>query len=220
MFEYPAILSSSKPAHSWFLTAVGLEHHVILPSSKLTYFFKQLYELFEYHVILSSAKPTRFTSCGLCWFECHVISSSSKPSKRWGFLIDLCSKWAQVLLRFLCAFQAEMYAKILGPVYLRTIRFYSSPKRADLICHTRYVWVPCNFTLLHSLKILKNRLLVLFIRPTTTSSRTMWSLSALQFLCICSVVQVNHLSLRTMQFYLLLNLYIRDFQRMQGLSIM
>ena len=151
---------------------VWFEYHVILPSSKLTYFFKQLYELFEYHVILSSAKPTRFTSCGLCWFECHVISSSakpasplwqpmttfechvisssSKPSKRWEFLIDLCSKWAQVLLRFLCAFQVEMYAEILGPVYLRTIRFYSSSKWADLICHTRYVWVPCNFTLLQS----------------------------------------------------------------------
>lgn len=37
-----------------------------------------------------------------------------------------------MLLRFLCAFQAEMYAKILGPVYLRTIRFYSSSKWADL----------------------------------------------------------------------------------------
>ena len=129
---------------------VWFEYHVILASSKLTYFFKQLYELFEYHVILSSAKPTRFTSCGLCWFECHVISSSSKPSKRWEFLIDLCSKWAQVLLWFLCAFQVEMYAEILGPVYLRTIRFYSSSKWADLICHTRYVWVPCNFTLLQS----------------------------------------------------------------------
>ena len=54
------------------------ENHVILPSSKPTYFFKQLYELFEYHVILSSAKPTRFTSCRQCWFEYHVISSSSK----------------------------------------------------------------------------------------------------------------------------------------------
>ena len=142
--------SSSKALFRFRTKSCLFENHVILPSSKLTYFFKQLYELFEYHVILSSAKPTRFTSCGLCWFECHVISSSSKPSKRWGFLIDLCSKWAQVLLRFLCAFQVEMYAKILGPVYLRTIRFYSSSKWADLICHTRYVWVPCNFTLLQS----------------------------------------------------------------------
>lgn len=83
-------------------------------------------------------------------FECHVILSSSKPSKRWGFLIDLCSKWAQVLLRFLCAFQAEMYAKNIGPclfenhtillifkmgwsylpykICLSTMQFYSSSK--------------------------------------------------------------------------------------------
>ena len=105
---------------------------------------------FEYHVISSSSKPHRRYRNRKRVFEYHVISSSSKPSKRWGFLIDLCSKWAQVLLRFLCAFQVEMYAKILGPVYLRTIRFYSSSKWADLICHTRYVWVPCNFTLLQS----------------------------------------------------------------------
>ena len=100
--------------------------------------------MFEYHVILPSSKPNSLFPVYFCAFEYHVILSSSKPSKRWGFLIDLCSKWAQVFLRFLCAFQVEMYAKILGPAYLRTIRFYSSSKWADLICHTRYVWVPCN----------------------------------------------------------------------------
>ena len=45
----------------------------------------------------------------------------------------------------------------------------------------------------------------MLIRSTTTSSRIMWSLSALQFLCICSTIQVNHFGLRTLQFYLLSN---------------
>ena len=106
--------------------------------------------MFECHVISHPSKPPLLWRDWDTLLEDHVILSSSKPSKRWRFLIDLCSKWAQVLLRFLCAFQVEMYAKILGPVYLRTIRFYSSSKWADLICHTRYVWVPCNFTLLQS----------------------------------------------------------------------
>ena len=106
--------------------------------------------MFECHVILSSSKPGRPWQPSPLQFECHVILSSSKPSKRWGFLIDLCSKWAQVLLRFLCAFQAEMYAKNIGPclfenhtillifkmgwsylpykICLSTMQFYSSSK--------------------------------------------------------------------------------------------
>ena len=93
------------------------EYHAILSSSKLTYFFKQLYELFEYHVILSSAKPTRFTSCRQCWFEYHVISSSSKPPAD-------CYTWACVWVP--CNF-------ILCQTY--TVH----ELRAML------VWVPCNF---------------------------------------------------------------------------
>ena len=131
--------------------ATMFECHAISHPSKPVWLASWRMKSFEYHVILSSFKPRICRKRHNAPFEYHVISSSSKPSKRWEFLIDLCSKWAQVLLRFLCAFQAEMYAKILGPVYLRTIRFYSSSKRADLICHTRYVWEPCNFTLLPKL---------------------------------------------------------------------